>query len=511
MISRKTLLLLIFSFCLLYADDAEEFLFLHTASFNFRESIPYIRVLANEYKAPLDLEGDLNITCGSKTIKAASAKVTDANFKEKEMVYRVSLEEMPPEKLKDYKSIRDDWAKETGEELEIFTVGGVFSINDKKIDNREYYIVLKKLFTKEEAEKARTALSEKYPDRSITIQAVLMKASSSVITVETKSGKSKCGSFIKVKYSDLLKANGTSYKDTGDIFISSKSSGTLNLFIEDSVEKLIYRILPGELFISAPLEALKAQAVAARTDIFMQLGRRHIGEPFHICSEVHCQKIKWDEKAQAKKFVQAVDATKGEVILYKGLYVARAPYSSSAGGHTENIKFVWFSAEKPYLQGVWDGEEQLNLDMTKDDDAKKFIESDYGEDKIDINKRFRWEKKIANEKIDGLLGGLGIGHLKEIKPLKRGVSGRIYKILFIGDKSEQVIYGELKIRRLLDNMNSSLFVVEKSGDEWVFKGAGWGHGVGMSQMGAISLGRKGKDYKYILKRYYPDTKAEKIY
>nr|HPG37134.1 amidase [bacterium] len=106
---------------------------------------------------------------------------------------------------------------------------------------------------------------------------------------------------------------------------------------------------------------------------------------------------------------------------------------------------------------------------------------------------------------------LNIGTIHSIEALARGVSGRIYKAVFKGSGGTETVYGELNIRKILNNMNSSAFIVSKGEGIWTFSGAGWGHGVGMSQMGAISLGRKNKDFKYIMKRYYPGTEVTKIY
>ena len=120
--------------------------------------------------------------------------------------------------------------------------------------------------------------------------------------------------------------------------------------------------------------------------------------------------------------------------------------------------------------------------------------------------------RFSEEKIETLLNSRKkIGKLVSINALSRGVSGRIYKIEFAGTEGKLVVHGELNIRKLLDNLYSSAFLAHREKNEWVFSGMGWGHGVGMSQMGAISLGRKEKDFRFILKRYYPKTEISKIY
>ncbi|MBQ4437953.1 SpoIID/LytB domain-containing protein [bacterium] len=503
------LIFLVFS---ISADISQEFDFLHSASFSFRNNVPYIRVHVKSYENGTKIENIKSFECGSSEIVAKSFTFSVSKFSQAVVKYRIAFQELAQSELRSHAEKVKLWSMKTGMETEIFVHGAIFSINKSTIDNREYFITSKELFTKDESEKLLSKFRELFPDHNIVLIPVHESNASSTINVKTDDGKSyKCQNLLLIHPKAGFMAGNDSYPGDKNYFITPLAASKGELVIEDSVENILQRILPGEMFLSAPLETLKAQAVAARTDIFMQLGKRHVSEIWHICSEVHCQKVIWNGKVDSK-FVQAVKETEGEVLLFNGTHVARAPYCSSAGGRTEDIRNVWFTAEKPYLSGVWDGDEPLDLDLSKEEDLAKFLQSDYGEDNIKMNKRHRWEVRFTQEKLNELVNSRkNIGNINKINALSRGVSGRIYKIEFVGNAGRLTVYGELNIRKLLDNLYSSAFLARKEGDEWIFSGMGWGHGVGMSQMGAVSLGRKGRDFRFILKRYYPKTEISKIY
>lgn len=494
----------------LLAQDDINFHLKHSASFSFEDSIPLIRVHVADFNNGMKIEGLDSFKCNGRIVKAKSIETTVKTYKKADVKYKLSFEEISRDQLKNYQFLVDEWAKRTGEKVGIYVHGAIFSISKSRIDNREYFITIDRQMNKKEAAKLLSRYRKRYPGNNISLIPMLNSTSNSVINVSTAAKKYQCRNAVELRRNGSMSVNGTSYTNAKSFFLAAASSKKISLAAEASIERLVERILPGEMFLSAPLETLKAQAVAARTDIFMQLGKRHVTEPWHICSEVHCQKVIWGKKIQ-DKFIQAVKETKGEIILYDGSYVARAPYCSSAGGHTEDIRNVWFTAEKKYLKGIWDGDKPLNLDLRRETDLAQFLKTGYGEDNIKMNKRHRWKKEISTEDMNKYLSKFKIGSIKKLKPIKRGVSGRIYKMDFIGTKGRKTVFGELNIRRLLDNMYSSAFIVKKYRTKWVFKGMGWGHGVGMSQIGAISLGRKGKTYKYILKRYYPGTEVKSLY
>ncbi len=512
--SRKILPWSIFSvISILWAIEGggDEFLYLHTASFDFHDGVPFVRVHVADLPAPARLTGAFSAACGSQRSVGDAAEVRADAYGPAQVRYRVAVEELTKGQLARYRDILEKTSAELGKPVELFSVGGLFSISDRRIDNREYYVTLAGAFDLAAATAAQEKLREDLPARRILVIPVLTAPSKATLSVGGPASRISCDRFVRVTASAPLKVGSFSFPAKSVLFLYASAEGAIGLVAEEDVEKLLYRILPGEMFASAPLETLKAQAVAARSDIFMQLGKRHAADPFHICSEVHCQKLQWGDQKIPQKFVDAVDATRGEILLYRDLYVARAPYSSSCGGHTESNRAVWFSAEQEYLTGVWDADIPTKLDLTRATDVRKFLEGKDGDCGITLNKRFRWERTFTDQRMDELLASYGVGHILELTPVERGSSGRVWKLLIGGEKGERTVYGELVMRRLLEDLPSSLFVIDHEKAIWRFKGAGWGHGVGMCQMGAVGLGQKGKKYREILSRYYPGTTVTKIY
>ncbi|MFO7735928.1 MAG: SpoIID/LytB domain-containing protein [bacterium] len=500
-----------FSFFNIYASG--EFSYLYNASFTFNEGVPLIRVNAGEYSIPFSVKAEGKLECGSKKIAhKGSFSILLNNFEKETVHYRISLRELSRKELPAYSNIIKKLSEKSGLQLELFVHGGIFSIRGKKIDNRQYYLVLKQTFNVEKVSGIINKLRKKFPENNILSIPVMLKSAKWEIVIENGEKNVICKDILTFYPDKHFSIGKKTFPSAHNIYFIPRNNAKIALVVEEDIENIIPRILPGEMFASAPLETLKAQAVAARSDIFLQLGKRHTTDPWHICSEVHCQKVLWNNESINHRFHTATEKTKGMILLYNDKFVARAPYCSTSGGHTEDIRNVWFTAEVPYLKGVWDGEKDLELDLTVRKDIETFLKTDYGEDNIPLNKRHRWKKQIKNNDFQALLSGLGIGKIEKLIPEKRGVSGRIYVLTIKGSKGSKTVYGELNIRRLLDNMYSSLFIdSRKKNGDWVFRGAGWGHGVGMSQMGAISLGKKGKNFRFILKRYYPGTETTTLY
>lgn len=518
---KKVLKWLIFSTLFLSgalgAISFDDFQFLHSASFHFRDGVPVIRVLIERQRNnQLRIDSEIQAQCDGVQRLFNGVDIVIKQLNPPVIRYDVSLMEITKDELSGYRLLIEKWEKLTGEKLFLLTRGGIFSIGSHRINNREYHIALSGSGSKKDAHKKMAKLRRQFPEKSIAIIPILEKPQNSLITLsERKKSKKppmKCRNLLYLSpQKKKIKFGTKTVSPNEQVILTSSSKGRVEIVVESDVETLLYRILPGELFLSAPLESLKAQAVAARTDIFMQLGKRHVTEPVHICSSIHCQKILWETANIHQKFKKAVDATKGEVLLHKKLYIARAPYSSSAGGHTEDIRFVWFTAKKEYLQGVWDGPKKYPYNLKKASDLRLFLAHGDGEDNLSINRRFRWKKEYTDAEFDAFFAKDGLGHITKFIPLKRGVSGRIYHIKIVGTKRSMEIWGELHLRRKMKNLYSSMFVIDRKAGKWVLTGGGWGHGVGMCQMGAIGMGKKEKSYREILRHYYPGTESEKLY
>lgn len=300
------------------------------------------------------------------------------------------------------------------------------------------------------------------------------------------------------------------------------------------IETYLAGVVPYEMPRGFPAEALKAQAVAARTEVMSKLGIRHPDEPFDVCDEVHCQ-VYGGLGREAASTSQAVAATRGLVMTYNGGSV-NAVYSAVCGGHTENNENVWGGDPAPYLRGILDadlGSDRLPSALRDGEILRSWVEA-YPEVYCNTvthpippaleytQKYFRWEVKYSQSELEEILRqktGRSFGSLVDLVPLERGVSGRIVRLQVIGTDASFVLQRELTIRRSLspNALFSAAFVVDKISDPegqepvFGFRGAGWGHGVGMCQTGAAGMALAGKRFTEILAHYYTGIELERAY
>ncbi|MEO0158160.1 MAG: SpoIID/LytB domain-containing protein [candidate division WOR-3 bacterium] len=276
------------------------------------------------------------------------------------------------------------------------------------------------------------------------------------------------------------------------------------------IEDYIASVVGSEIGGSAPFEAQKAQAVAARSTLFATYGSHHILGPFGICSEDHCQVYR-GRSSETPESRRASDETKGLVLVYEG-DVVDARFSKCCGGITEEFRGAWEDADVPYLISRADGDYQFPIET--EDDAINFIENPPPAN-CSGSRNFRWEVRYSRQRLSEVVlarSGQDIGAILEINPLARGKSGRITRLALRGERGEMILSPELEIRRVLSEtyLNSSCFHVLKEESGFVIRGAGWGHGVGMCQEGAVKMAEDGKDFRDILGFYYPGAEVARI-
>ncbi len=311
---------------------------------------------------------------------------------------------------------------------------------------------------------------------------------------------------------------------TGKIIFTINTGAEGGLVIEENLEDYIKHVLPAEMPAGFPFEALKAQAVVARTFAISHLGKFFRYQPYDYVGSVLSQAF---STKRIEISDSAVNATRGIVLFYNEK-VAEVFYHSTCGGHTEDITYIWNTHEIPYLKGVRDGDYNLNLQDPVE--VRLFLK--YPPDSIlclqvknpvikrYVKRNFRWNVEFSRKEIEKMIHrqtGQKIGKLKAIVPLTRGVSGRITEILISGSKRTLLIKGEYKIRKLFGGLKSSLFYVDYERNDRgeiekvLLVGGGSGHGVGMCQVGAGILAEKGFKMKDILLHYFPGVKGVKIY
>jgi len=318
----------------------------------------------------------------------------------------------------------------------------------------------------------------------------------------------------------------------GVLEIAPGNDGRLVAVNELPIESYLASVNSSEMTADSPMELLKAQTVAARSTIFATVNKHHYGDPFDLCADDHCQCYYGADREQERSW-EAVRSTWGEVLV-SGAEICDARYSKICGGLIEDFRFVWEDRPVPYLVSGIDGRAELPFPADSEEKARELIDDSpdvyCNVDRYDLPPSlrqrceglFRWEVRCSREELEKLLAeraGVRVGKLLDLVPLERGHSGRIVYLEVVGTEGRAILGKELEIRRALSpsHLYSSCFYVEKElgdGDEpaaFVLKGAGWGHGVGLCQVGATVMAAKGFDYREILAHYYKNTRLVRAY
>ncbi|MBD3165085.1 SpoIID/LytB domain-containing protein [bacterium] len=299
------------------------------------------------------------------------------------------------------------------------------------------------------------------------------------------------------------------------------------------LDEYLRGVVPSEMHPSYPYEALKAQAVAARSYTVSKLAGRSPNEAIDFPATVHFQ-VYSGATREHEVTTRAVLETAGEV-LKSGSRVCETYFSANSGGHTES-KVNWAPPGEPYLEGVpvlkEDAAKEFTLDLSTEKDVETWLRTHPESfsnprgtriEMLDRNARyFRWEISYSRREIEEVIKrklGFDIGDLIDIQPLARGVSGRITELEILGTHRNHKVFGELNIRRVLSEttLNSSCFIVDlELGDlghplEVTFLGAGFGHGVGMDQTAAGVMATEGMKYDEILAFFYRGAELSKIW
>lgn len=324
------------------------------------------------------------------------------------------------------------------------------------------------------------------------------------------------------------------------------------------VEDYLTSVISSEMSATASEELLKAHAVISRSWLLAQMAKNkeittskstysafteneqerikwydredHIN--FDVCADDHCQRYQGMTRQSTTKVREAIEATWGELLKYDGK-ICDARFSKSCGGAFEEFQNCWENVRYPYLAKQRDSKRITELpDLTQEEEAFKWITgspeafcnttdkeilsqvlNNYDQETTDF---YRWRVEYTPEELSALILkriGIDFGLVTDLIPVERGTSGRLIKLKIVGSKRTLTIGKELEIRKALSpsHLYSSAFVVLKENGKFVLIGAGWGHGVGLCQIGAAVMGAQGYKYKDILLHYYIGASIEKEY
>ena len=348
--------------------------------------------------------------------------------------------------------------------------------------------------------------------------------------------------------------------------------GALKFIVEDEkitginvihVEDYLTSVISSEMSATASLELLKAHAVISRSWLLAQIQKnkeiadinatytasvqtekefirwydREDHMHFDVCADDHCQRYQGITRASTEMVEQAIQATRGQALTYEDK-ICDARFSKCCGGVTEQCEHCWEPIPHSYLTALRDSRETTFPDLTQEEEAQKWIRSapdafcntsdkailrqvlnNYDQETTDF---YRWKVSYKQEELAELIhrkSGIDFGQILDLVPVSRGTSGRIEMLKIVGTHRTFTIGKELEIRRTLSetHLYSSAFVVDKEDMQFdipgrfVLTGAGWGHGVGLCQIGAAMMAGEGYDYRQILSHYFPGAFVEKRY
>ena len=321
-----------------------------------------------------------------------------------------------------------------------------------------------------------------------------------------------------------------------------KRAAGLTVINDVSLEEYVTSVISSEMSASCPLELLKAHAVISRSWLWFpkaNLSRSGRGQSEHldsheilrwygreahpdfdVCADDHCQRYQGITKAFSPAAAEAVRATAGQFLRYNGA-ICDARFSKSCGGITERYATAWEDEDIPYLESVCDGPVQScsyspetwirsnppAYCNTDDSELLSRVLPGFDQETRDF---YRWRVAYTPGELADLIRSrlaVDLGPIRDLQALARGPSGRIYRLKITGERDHVIIGKELEIRRALSrtHLYSSAFVVDKESGRLVLRGAGWGHGVGLCQIGAAVMANEGKIYTEILQHYYRGT------
>ncbi|MCM0232592.1 SpoIID/LytB domain-containing protein [Bacteroides hominis] len=349
--------------------------------------------------------------------------------------------------------------------------------------------------------------------------------------------------------------------------------GALKIIVENEkltginvihVEDYLTSVISSEMSATASLELLKAHAVISRSWLLAQIHKnkaitasqslysaftqtdqelirwydREDHTHFDVCADDHCQRYQGITRASTEMVRQAIAATRGQVLMWEG-NICDARFSKCCGGAFEEFQYCWEGIKHPYLSKQRDSKTGSGLpDLRVESEADQWIRTspeafcntkdkkilsqvlnNYDQETTDF---YRWKIEYKQDELSELIlkrSGIDYGQILDLIPVERGTSGRLVKLKIRGSKRTMTIGKELEIRRTLStsHLYSSAFVIDKADivddvpGQFILTGAGWGHGVGLCQIGAAVMGEQGYPYDTILLHYYIGATIDKLY
>lgn len=490
----------------------------------FQASTPFVVLPLGEGGPEVTLPGGQSLTVSVSDSQAGTYR------------HAVVVAELTPAQRSGLGALRETWTTR-GHTVRVAEVGAVFAVAGQRFDTRKSLVLLDAPGGADEAR----ALSDSVQLRwgvDARVHSELDGYPGGLLTL------SGLPVGIELRHRDLLMVRGGERTEftvrdvpydvgtrgegretrryVGTLIFTVDRHGRLALVNETTVERLLYGIVPAELYASAPAAALQAQAVAARSELLTDLGVRHLADPWMTCADQRCQVYRGLDHEDARTS-RAIDATRGQV-LADGDQIIKAYFSSNNGGFSGSNASTWNETQRSYLQVRYDApviDPQYADGLNSDEEVRRYLSQTpdmfSNITSFASGRNFRWNVELDARALDEAVNARhAVGSVTNLVILERDLSGRVTRLQIDGTRQSVVVERELNIRRTLGGLRSALFSmdIERSGNTLrrvILRGAGFGHGVGLCQSGAIGAAERGLSVEEILANYYPGTTLRRLY
>ena len=435
------------------------------------------------------------------------------------------------------------WKKRGFDDVRLFETGLVFGMKGRVLDSRRMFVAVAPEDSEQQAQARAARIATEQDVETFVHPEMLARPQGTLVARRMADGEPTIVRVPQVLWLAPRTADGVvtvqnvptghggsqqagerqSRRYAGRMVVTLDWDGRLTVVNQVAVDRLLMGTVPAEMFPSAPMAALEAQAVAARDELFSRIGTRDFEKPYVTCASQRCQ-VYGGVDAEHPETTRAVQNTRGQVLFRAGKSeLVPAYYSAACGGHSENNETIWGTPPDVALRGKLDARGIARRALAPfasgitDANLAAFLaqaprhaychQTRYGKG------RARWQLTRTGADLDALVARVapGVGHVTGLRPLERGVSGRIARLEVTGTGGTTVLEGDLHIRRSLGGLRSTLFQVTHKNDTWLFDGAGFGHGVGMCQVGAIAMAEAGLPHTTILPHYYKGAQVKRLY
>jgi stage II sporulation protein D len=412
-------------------------------------------------------------------------------------------------------ALRDRWRERSVGETDWLDVGSVFALSGRMFDTRQFLLTTPPSADLKAVERERDRL-EKIHGVEVGIHSELERYPSADLTLTSDDLP------VKVSHRDLLWLDASDAAITieglpdspspqtlrGHLILAPDRQGALSVILAAPIEDILRGVVPAETYATAPAAALQVQAIAARGTILASLGARHLADPYHLCNKQHCQVYKGPDAATPATDL-AITQTRGQVLM-----------------HDRRIAetfYIWFQSARPYLTNRADTAAASTPPLPTDEALTARLaaapkDTWCATSSFPSSKHSHWEQTLSISEANALIATHhDIGSLRDVRVITRSGGGRVIRLELVGAKGTVTVERELAIRRLFGGLRSALFTLTISRDakgnptSLTFQGAGFGHGVGMCQTGAMGMAQAGRAAPQIIQHYYPSTALQTLW